>query len=134
MVGLVVVSHSLALAGAAVALASEMLHGTPVPIAVAAGTADGMTGTDATRIAEAVTSVATGDGVLVVMDLGSAILSTELALELVGDLDDEVRLSAGPFVEGLVAAAVTASTGASLDRVAAEADAALAPKAGHLAR
>lgn len=133
MVGLVVVSHSPALADAAVALAGEMLHGIPVPIAVAAGTVDGAPGTDATRIADAVASVATGDGVLVLMDLGSAILSTELALELVGDLDGEVRLSTGPFVEGLVAAAVTASTGASLDRVAAEAAAALGPKTRHLA-
>ncbi len=128
MVGLVVVSHSPALAEAAVALASQMLHGADVAIVVAAGTADGGTGTDATLIADAVTRAASGDGVLVLMDLGSAVLSAGLAVELVGDLGDDVVLSDGPFVEGLVAAAVTASTGAPLDRVAREASDALRPK------
>lgn len=132
MVGIVVVSHSPALATAAVELAREMLHGTDVPIAVAAGTAGGATGTDAVRIADAISRVASGDGVLVLMDLGSAVLSAELATELVGPLDDEIRLSAGPFVEGLVAAAVTASTGADLDHVAEQAASALTPKASHL--
>lgn len=132
MVGLVVVSHSPALAEAAVALASQMLHGVEVPIAVAAGTADGGTGTDATAIVEAVTRASSGDGVLVLMDLGSAVLSAELAVELAGDVDGGVVLSDGPFVEGLVAAAVTASTGASLDRVAREASTALRPKASQL--
>ena len=68
------------------------------------------------------------------MDLGSAVLSAELALDL---LDDDVRarvvLCAAPLVEGLVVAAVTAAGGASVDEVVAEADNALAGKIGHLA-
>ncbi len=128
MVGIVVVSHSPALAEAAVELAGEMLPDREVPIAVAAGTSDDATGTDAAKVADAIASVSSGDGVLVVMDLGSAVLSAGLALELLGPVEDEVVLSPGPFVEGLVAAAVTAGTGADLARVAAEAARGLLPK------
>lgn len=57
------------------------------------------------------------------MDLGSAIMSAHLALEMLDpDLAQRVRLSAAPLVEGLVGAAVTASTGASLEDVAGQAD------------
>jgi dihydroxyacetone kinase phosphotransfer subunit len=132
MVGIVVVSHSPALAAAAVELASQMLPGSGARIAVAAGTAGGATGTDATGVAEAISEVASPDGVLVLMDLGSALLSTELALELLGDVDYEIRLSAAPFVEGLVAAAVQAGVGSDLDRVAHEAANALSPKTTQL--
>ncbi len=128
MVGIVAVSHSPALAEAAVGLASQMLHGVEVTVVVAAGAADGRTGTDATAIADAIVRASSGDGVLVLMDLGSAVLSSELAVELAGDAGGRVVLSDGPFVEGLLAAVVTASTGASLDRVAREASQALSPK------
>ena len=132
-VGLVVVSHSRALADAAVELARGMLPGRELAVAVAAGDVDGGLGTDATAIADAVTAVDSGDGVVVLMDLGSAVLSAETALEL---LDDDVRervvLSAAPLVEGLVGAAVTAAAGADRDRVAAEALRGLAPKQSHL--
>ena len=132
-VGLVVVSHSRALADAAVELARGMLPGRELAVAVAAGDVDGGLGTDATAIADAVTAVDSGDGVVVLMDLGSAVLSAETALEL---LDDDVRervvLSPAPLVEGLVGAAVTAAAGAGRDRVAAEALRGLAPKQSHL--
>jgi PTS hybrid protein len=122
-VGLVVVSHSRALADAAVELARGMLPGRELAVGVAAGDVDGGLGTDATAIA----------GVVVLMDLGSAVLSAETALEL---LDDDVRervvLSPAPLVEGLVGAAVTAAAGADRDRVAAEALRGLAPKQAHL--
>ena len=104
-VGLVVVSHSRALADAAVELARGMLPGREQTITVAAGDVDGGLGTDATAIADAVTAADSGDGVVVLMDLGSAVLSAETALEL---LDDDVRervvLSPAPLVEGLVGA------------------------------
>ena len=129
MTGLVVVSHSRALADAAVALASEMLHGSTTRIAVAAGLDAETFGTDATAIVEAIEKADDGQGVVVLMDLGSAVLSAELALELI---DPEVRertvLSAAPLVEGLMAAAVTAASGASPSDVAAEAAQALTPK------
>ena len=132
-VGLVVVSHSRALARAAVALAQEMLHGKQIRIAVAAGLDETTFGTDAAQIVEAITAADQGSGVVVLMDLGSAVLSAELALEL---LDDDVRgrvvLCPAPLVEGLVVAAVAAAGGASSAEVAAEASGALAGKIGHL--
>jgi phosphoenolpyruvate---glycerone phosphotransferase subunit DhaM len=133
-VGLVVVSHSRALADAAVELARGMLPGRDLAVEVAAGDIDGGLGTDATAIAEAMTAVDGGDGVVVLMDLGSAVLSAETALDL---LDDDARervvLSPAPLVEGLVGAVVTAAAGASRAQVAAEALRGLAPKQAHLA-
>ncbi len=132
-VGLVVVSHSRALARAAVALAQEMLHGKQIRIAIAAGLDDATFGTDAAQIVDAIIAADHGAGVVVLMDLGSAVLSAELALEL---LDDDARertvLCPAPLVEGLVVAAVAAAGGASRAEVAAEAAGALAGKAGHL--
>ena len=132
-VGLVAVSHSRALADAAVALARQMAPGEQ-PIEVAAGTDDGGFGTDATAIAAAVAAADRGAGVVVVMDLGSAVLSAELALELLEDPDlaERVLLCPAPFVEGLVVAAVSAAGGASRAEVAAEAVGALAGKTGQL--
>ena len=130
---MVVVSHSRPLADAAVALARQMLPGTEVAVEVAAGTDDGGLGTDAVAISAAITAADSGDGVVVLMDLGSAVMSAETALEF---LDDEVRdrvvLSPGPLVEGLVGAVVVASGGADRERVAAEALRGLAPKQAHL--
>ena len=82
MVGIVVVSHSRPLADAAVELALQMVRGAPPPIAIAAGLDDGVLGTDAVRVREAIDRVASAAGVLVLMDLGSAVLSAELALDL----------------------------------------------------
>ncbi|UYN83369.1 MAG: phosphoenolpyruvate--protein phosphotransferase [Microcella sp.] len=132
-VGVVAVSHSRALADAAIALALEMTSQGGPAIAAAAGSAEGGTGTDAARIAAAITEVDSGDGVVVIMDLGSAIMSAELALEfLEPPLADRVRLVAAPFVEGMLAAVVRAAGGAPLDEVATEAAAALTPKLEHL--
>ena len=132
--GLVVVSHSRALADAAVALAREMLHGEPVRVEVAAGLDDTTFGTDATQIMTAIEAADQGQGVVVLMDLGSAVLSAELALELLDDdVRDRVVLCPAPLVEGLVVAAVAAAAGADRDEVAAEAAGALAGKTSHLA-
>jgi phosphoenolpyruvate-protein phosphotransferase/dihydroxyacetone kinase phosphotransfer subunit len=132
-VGLVVVSHSLALAEAAVALAEGMVHGQDVSVEIAAGLDDGTFGTDATAIAHAVTAAERGDGVVVLMDLGSAVLSADLALELLDDAARErVLLCPAPLVEGLVAAAVTAAGGGDRHAVAVEALAGLAGKQSQL--
>ena len=131
MIGIVVVSHSPALARAAVDLAQQMVTGAGPVIEVAAG-ADGRLGTDATDVARALERAASPDGVLVLMDLGSAVLSAELALELAPGAG-EVRLCPAPLVEGLVAAVVRAAGGAGLDVVAREAEAALLPKTTALA-
>ena len=134
LVGLVVVSHSRALARAAVALASEMVHERPVRIAVAAGLDEATLGTDAVRIKKAIQEVDSPEGVVVLMDLGSAVLSAELALDLLEapDVRERVILSAAPLVEGLVVAAVAAAGGAGRKEVAAEAQSALLGKAAHL--
>jgi phosphoenolpyruvate---glycerone phosphotransferase subunit DhaM len=133
-VGLVVVSHSRPLADAAVVLARGMLPGRELAFEIAAGDVDGGLGTDATAIAAAIAAADSGDGVVVLMDLGSAVLSAETALELLDDdLRERVVLSPAPLVEGLVGAAVIAATGAPRDRVAAEALRGLAPKQAHLA-
>jgi multiphosphoryl transfer protein len=133
MTGIVVVSHSRALARAAVELAAEMVPGDQVRIAVAAGLDETTFGTDATAIVDAVTEVDDGSGVVVLMDLGSAVLSAELALELLDpELRERVLLSPAPLVEGLAVAVVAAAGGAGPAAVAAEAGAALAAKLAQL--
>ena len=125
------VSHSPALAVAAVGLAREMVHGDGPVVEIAAGAAGGF-GTDATDVTVALERAASPDGVLVLMDLGSAVLSAELSLELSAPTYP-VRLSSAPLVEGLVAAVVRAAGGADLAVVAREAEGALLPKASSLA-
>lgn len=133
-VGLVVVSHSRTLARSAVALAAEMLHGRPLRIEVAAGLDETAFGTDAVAIMQAIERADGPAGVVVLMDLGSAVLSTELALDLLQDpsIRDRVTLSPAPLVEGLIVAAVAAAGGAGRAEVAAEARDALMGKSGHL--
>lgn len=119
MIGIVAVSHSRALAEAAVHLSLQMGGTEPPVVRVAAGGPDGDLGTDAVAIAAAIDEADSGDGVLVLMDLGSAILSAETALEFVA-APERVHLSPAPFVEGLVAAVVTAAGGGAVEEVAAE--------------
>lgn len=138
MVGIVVVSHSARLAEGVVELAREMAA--DVPLVAAGGLAPpaegepAPLGTDAARVMAAVEEAAAGgDGVLVLMDLGSAVLSAEMAVELLDEaVAERVRLVPAPLVEGAVAAAVTAQAGGSLDAVAEEARGGLAAKAAHL--
>jgi phosphoenolpyruvate-protein phosphotransferase/dihydroxyacetone kinase phosphotransfer subunit len=132
VIGVVVVSHSPQLASAAVELARQMVHGPSPRLAIAAGVYDGSLGTDATAIASAIAEVASPDGVLVLVDLGSAVLSAELALELVDLPGVEVRVTSAPFVEGLMAGLVRAAAGASLDEVEREARESLESKRGQL--
>lgn len=130
MVGLVIVSHSRELAAGAAGLAAGVSTAS-LPIAYAGGVGDNneQLGTDATQIMEAIESVFSPDGVLLLMDLGSAILSAETALEFLGDDYTElVRICAAPLVEGAVAAAVQIGIGADLATVANEAMDALLPK------
>jgi len=133
MVGIVVVSHSAGLADGVVALAREMA-GPQLALEAAGGfEEEGALGTDAGRVLEAMQRAMSADGVLVLMDLGSALMSAELAVEMLGDsAGGPVRLSGAPLVEGAVAAAVAAAGGASLDEVAAEAGGALAMKASQV--
>lgn len=133
-VSLVLVSHSRSLAEATRALAAQMV-GDSVRIECAAGSGDcgEALGTDATAIMAALENVVGEAGAVVLMDLGSAILSAETALELLDPpLSARVRLSSGPFVEGAVAAAVRAAAGGTVDEVAEEARNGLGAKKAQL--
>lgn len=121
-VGLVVVSHSSRIAEGTAELAGQMA-GPDVRIVPAGGLEDGSIGTDAAAIAAAIGEADAGAGVVVLADLGSAVLATRTALELLGS-PGNVRLSRGPIVEGAVIAAVQASTGSDLDGVLEAAEAA----------
>jgi phosphoenolpyruvate-protein phosphotransferase/dihydroxyacetone kinase phosphotransfer subunit len=128
MVAIVVVSHSDALAQGVVRLAREMANPELMMEAAGGMSEPGVLGTDAERVRAAIDRAMSPDGVLVLMDLGSALISAEFAVDLLEDASGPVLLSDAPLVEGTVAAAVAASNGASLAEVAAEARGALAMK------
>lgn len=113
MVGLVLVSHSRKLAEGAKELAALMAK--EVPIAAAGGLPDGSFGTDFERIKNAVDEVLSDDGVLVLMDMGSAVMTTEMVLE--DYQDKKVYMVDCPFAEGAVVAAVDASTGMDIESI-----------------
>jgi phosphoenolpyruvate-protein phosphotransferase/dihydroxyacetone kinase phosphotransfer subunit len=134
MVSIVIVSHSAKLAEGVRDLAAQMVKGL-VPLAVAGGTDDpaNSIGTDATKVQAAIESVYSPDGVLVLMDLGSALLSAEMALEFLSpEQRDHIYLCTAPLVEGCMAAAVQASLGADIHQVLQEAQGALAAKISQL--
>ncbi|WP_111766677.1 dihydroxyacetone kinase phosphoryl donor subunit DhaM [Nakamurella deserti] len=116
-VGLVIVSHSAALAAGVRELAAQMAP--EVTIAVAGGTDDGGVGTSFDLVTAALADADSGDGVVVLYDLGSALLTTETALEF-SDPDAAGRITVvdAPLVEGAVAAAVAAQSGTDLASVA----------------
>lgn len=118
MVGLVIVSHSPQLAAGVKELADQMTQG-QVGIAAAGGTLDGALGTSVDLIRQAVEQVASDDGVLILMDLGSAVMSAETAIE---GLSVRCKLSNAPLVEGAVMAAVEASIGSDLEKTNATAE------------
>jgi dihydroxyacetone kinase phosphotransfer subunit len=120
MVGVVIVSHSSKIAEGAKELAAQMCPGFD-GIYAAGGMEDGSIGTDAVRIKDAIEAANSGDGVVILADLGSGILSAETAIDLL-ETDIDARIADAPIVEGAVVAAVQASIGSSLDDVIAEAE------------
>jgi len=134
MMSLVLVSDSRALAQALLVLVRLFaISDVQIAIAAGAGTAHQEFGTDADEIARAIQSVYSPDGVLVLMDIGSAVLSAEMALDfLPHDFRQKTLLCAAPFVEGAIIAAVQAGTGSDLQSVARQAQQALLPKIQHL--
>ena len=131
MIHLIIVSHHPDIARGIAALAAQM-SAAPDTIHTAAGIndADNPIGTDAVRIMQAILDADNPDGILILVDLGSAILSAQTALDLLDDpaLAARCRISAAPLVEGAISAAVAASSGADLETVAREATQALAAK------
>ena len=130
MVSFVIVSHHPDLAKGIQALASQMVQGS-VNITTAAGVddPDDPIGTDAMKIMEAINEVYSEDGVIVFMDLGSALLSTDMALEfLEEDQRKNIYLSDAPIVEGVISAVTQAASGGDVHSILAEAKGALKQK------
>lgn len=119
MVGIVVVSHSSELAEGLAALASQMA-GPEVRIEPAGGLPGGGLGTDEDRVRTAIKAADQGAGVVILGDLGSAILTVRHVLDRHGN--GHVRLADAPIVEGAIAAAVTASADMPLDDVVRSAE------------
>jgi phosphoenolpyruvate---glycerone phosphotransferase subunit DhaM len=119
-VGIVLVSHSAELAEGAANLAAQVSGGT-VTIVAAGGTDEGDLGTSAAKVERALRQADQGAGVVVLPDLGSAVLTVRALLEDYGSAGS-VLLADGPFVEGAVAATVTAAAGGDLKAVAAAAE------------
>jgi PTS hybrid protein len=119
LVGIVLVSHSLELARGLADLASQVA-GAEVRIEPAGGAPGGSLGTNGDSVREAIARADLGDGVVVLADLGSSILTVRHLLE--GKANGHIRLVDAPFVEGAVAAAVMSSAGQSLDDVAKAAE------------
>ncbi|HVB73343.1 MAG TPA: dihydroxyacetone kinase phosphoryl donor subunit DhaM [Ktedonobacteraceae bacterium] len=117
-VSLVIVSHSVRLAEGVAELAGQMAQG-KVAIAAAGGTAEGALGTSVEKILDALRRVDRPEGILVLLDLGSAVMATEMAVEAFAhDSPHAVTISSASLVEGAVIAAVEASVGNSLEEVA----------------
>jgi dihydroxyacetone kinase phosphotransfer subunit len=118
MVNLLIVSHSAQLAAGVKEFASQVA-GDEIKIAAAGGTTDGRLGTSVERIKAGLRELESTDGVLVLVDIGGAVLSVETAIESLGM--PQVQISDAPLVEGAYLAAVEASTGATLEQTAAAA-------------
>jgi dihydroxyacetone kinase phosphotransfer subunit len=119
VVGIVLVSHSPDLARGLAELAAQV-SGPEVRIEAAGGTPDGGLGTDDDRVRTAIRHADQGDGVVVLGDLGSAILTVRHVLER--QANGHVKLADAPFVEGAVAAAVTSSAGRPIEEVVSAAE------------
>ena len=113
MVGIVIVSHSQKLAEGVVEVAKMMAAS--APLAAAGGMEDGSAGTSYEKIRDAIESVYSEDGVAVLMDMGSAVMTTEMVLE---DMEGKkVKMLDCPLVEGAVLAAVESIAGISLEEL-----------------
>lgn len=117
-VGVVLVSHSEKLVQGLKEFLLQIQNG--VPIAIAGGTDDGELGTSPFKIKKAIETVYSDHGVLILFDIGSAAMSVEMAMEMVGS-DKKIRVADAPLVEGAYAAVVEASVKSDLDKVLASA-------------
>lgn len=118
LVGIVIVSHSQKLAEGVKELAEMMANN--VHIEAAGGLDEGLLGTSYERVKVAIEDVCGTDGAVVLMDMGSAVMTAELAVEECRD--EAVRLVDCPIAEGAVLAALAAASGAGLDEVVRRAE------------
>ncbi len=125
-VGLVIVSHSTLIAEGVVELAGQMAPNVRIVAAGGTGDVPARVGTSLEKVQKGLIEAEGGDGVVVLTDLGSAVMTAEMTLEfLPSDARSRIRLPRAALVEGAVAAAVKAQSGGSVDEVAAEAEAAV---------
>lgn len=114
MVGIVVVSHSQKVAEGAKELALQMAA--DAKIAAAGGLQDGSIGTDMEKITNAINEVMSDDGVIILVDMGSAIMTSEMAIEM-SDNPEKIKIVDTPVVEGTIFGAVEASIGSSMEQI-----------------
>lgn len=114
MVGIVIVSHSEKLAAGVVEIARMMAPN--APLVAAGGLEAGELGTSYQRISDAIDEVYSEDGVAVLMDMGSAVMTTEIVVE--DKADQKVKMLDCPLVEGAVLAAVESTGGITLEELA----------------
>ena len=113
MVGIVIVSHSAPLADSVAEMAAVMAK--DVPMAAAGGLDDGSFGTSFEKISAAIESVYSDDGVLVLMDLGSAVMTTEMVLEMMPER--KVEMVDCPLVEGAIVDAIHSAGGEGFEAI-----------------
>ncbi|MDR3244514.1 MAG: PTS-dependent dihydroxyacetone kinase phosphotransferase subunit DhaM [Elusimicrobiota bacterium] len=124
MVGLVLVSHSRQIAQAAAEFAEKVSTKTDIPISIAGGVGDDRKefGTDPTDIIDAINKVYSKEGVIILMDLGSAVISARMALELIDeDKAKNIVLCSAPLIEGAIGAAVQIAAGSNIQDIKEEA-------------
>lgn len=123
MVGVVIVSHSKKVAEGIKELSMQMA-GPNQKILAAGGMDDGSIGTDAVKISEAIIEANSGEGVVVLVDLGSAVLSSNMAVELLEEAGEQidVRVADAPVLEGAISASVQAFIGGTIDEVVGAAE------------
>lgn len=118
MIALLVISHSAEVARGICSIAAQMA-GPSVPLEGCGGTEEGALGTSVPAILEAMERLmARSEGLVVVPDLGSAVLAARTAREMIEGGTERIVIADGPVLEGTVLAAVEASVGAGLERVA----------------
>lgn len=115
MVGIVIVSHSWKIAEGIKDLCAQVAP--RASIIAAGGMEDLEIGTDAVKIMEAISEADDGGGVVILADLGSGVMSAEMAIDLLEDETIDARMVDAPIVEGAVAAAVEAGCGSDIDAV-----------------
>jgi len=117
LVGILVVSHSIEIAQGVEKLARQMV-GDSFPLQVVGGTKDGQLGTEADSIREALEDLDQGDGVIVLADMGSAVMNVEFAFDLFpSEQQDRFAIANAPVVEGTISAALQAKTGKKIKKI-----------------
>lgn len=119
--GIILVSHSTKIVEGTKDLIDEMISNSEnVTLVAAGGTEDGRLGTSATIVLDAIEECKECENILIFYDIGSSKMSSELAIEMSGELEDKIRIMEAPIVEGSFIAAITAANSDDIDFVISE--------------